>query len=1067
MIKIEGNLYDRYMDVERRDVIYSESLNNQYNHPFTIIKTYLVDTVELVNGSSRIDVYNSYGLGKQIHQTFTIAERIIDIVSVNNTIVMLTASKVYFINVTDLGVFQTPTSISNTINTIDYDVKLKVIDHIVYFTYNRFLITINSTSKIVDYTYDFGRLVTTLDIVKYAKNDIVAVYPISGNSLESRELTTNVVREQLLNINIDGTVSYLKYDKTSSLLYIGSSSGSVFSIQLSTAFNFIGLTVLTVLDDSYGIIEKIDITEDYIIFSSTYSFINILNKETKHSDKIVAPNLQSNIYVNNAMIFHLGTDGLLTTYKLYEMPMLSVTNAKIEVKNNIPDPNLNLYYLNCFTSLNGIRYITKDPSEYDVQLSFDGNVSQTTTFSSVNQTTNIYIPLNNIDEYISTPSFYLNNTGVFYSIINTRLNIEFSSNDRDILDTNNLIDKLSIKDVYMLNDKCYFRLKYLISGNMKLTVSILGKSKTISLFDFSDVKNKYISFWIDQIGTELPIPDHIDITLTLKNESGTILDEIILQSEYVIKDDLRILSRTTDGDIQLHDEIYLTDETTGDKTRYLSNMGNLAGELLINNSSIRVNKDPYIRGNINEESQIGLLEIPVEYSSYQLKSNSIIAEVYINGKKLYRNSIIQKDNLDGTISTYYPVRNLVEFLSTDSYNQLINTGILLSSNRVIVTLIKKNIIESESFLGSYVIESQFQDELNMLKTGGIYIPIILDDKLTVNQIRVFIMNSSSGLLKRVNPKDVSIQLDRKYSQARIIIPGASTLRIGSKIVLVTNGIFDNTLYFNSLDDSSYEIDSIPLVSFDNEDQMYTGIVPRSEDIDVNVNGLTLVPNRDFTIINTSLDDVPTIIAFRNQLPKGSKVEVNFLNENTNHIAFFSEPAIGTTNKFTLSSDEYLFIPGTFEVFMNNMKIDDEYYNIIDSRTIEMVGFGSNIVYNVMVRFGYEGHVNLKPILDDFKYSNIDMNQTLHHSKTILIQNSFDVLCANKRSTSVNNLLLSELMLFDNDRNIDANADSGLWDIVISPNSISGKYVRDDIDIDMNINGVLRSIKPSNVLDPEL
>ena len=679
------------------------------------------------------------------------------------------------------------------------------------------------------------------------------------------------------------------------------------------------------------------------------------------------------------------------------------------------------------------------------------------------------------------------------------------SNIGSSVENNDILNKIFLKDVYSLDGDLFFRMRYILTSPYTLVTEVndnrvvivnndkgyigniyevIGNAITIddyntlldngliemnteyvigdplappgrlvgtangyeTLYDYNEdtpyLSEKYYWFKISNIDYQNTINFSFMVMY-----NGTIYDTYEIDMNVIQKNSRDIKYKTTDNELMTMERLYLTELEQGNKTEFLRNMSSLAYEELLDNSKISIKKDPFIGYEPNDELTFGYMFIPLEYDSKQYKSNTLIADIYINGKKLFRKFIRQTDNLEGLVYLYYPIRKLVDFLSIEDFDYIVANNVFPNNIKILASLSRKELVSSEEVLCKYKLTNNYNNNIQMVQTTGIYIPYNIPNDLTINQIRCFIQNTEDGFLKRINPRHLDLEFDRVNNQILVRLNGISYIKNNSILYLVTNGIIDKSLFYTSLDDS-YNIDSLPLITFDDQSNIYTNYISKAEDIEVIIDGLVLTPYSEYAIVDTDFESVPSLIVFKNIIPKDSIIEINHLNEEMNYVKYFNNPAEGTNNIFTLDDDTILFIDNTFEVFINNLRISKNDISIINSKSIRIDNHAN--IKNVMIRFSYINHTNLKLIMDEYKYINMNANDSYYHSSASpKFPSNFDLLCQEIQSKDIGKLLLIDKLNDNVAFSINTNRDGLIWDIVLDSDNIDGKYISSNIFINAN------------------
>ena len=169
----------------------------------------------------------------------------------------------------------------------------------------------------------------------------------------------------------------------------------------------------------------------------------------------------------------------------------------------------------------------------------------------------------------------------------------------------------------------------------------------------------------------------------------------------------------------------------------------------------------------------------------------------------------------------------------------------------------------------------------------------------------------------------------------------------------------------------------------------------------------------------------------------------------------------------MEDDSLIFFPNGFEVFANNLKVPREKVQILDSKTIQ-INIPEDQLINVMIRFSYEDHPNLKEIFDNYKYNLMDSTNELYHSKNALSKESnFDKLCKGKTSKTASKLSLLSKVKAKKGFIIDANKrdEDLVFDINLDAKEIFNQYMTENIEIDCNYLYV--NDKKVEFIDPEI
>lgn len=794
--------------------------------------------------------------------------------------------------------------------------------------------------------------------------------------------------------------------------------------------------------------------------------------------------------------------GSISFYKLEEIPTLKINYVRLEAKK----PTLR--YLDINAEIQSDNPNIKVAAPIEVKLEYRGGVA-VKTFQETGQKRNFYVPLTEYNTILNESSLFLGSGLISYTLtglvsgVKIRDTYDLSSLDQQTLTDENVVfngklSKFYIKDLYTTEGALYFKMMYLSQARSSIlltfnsrekilftketediarsykqsmgTNGLLDTCKTIITFkdgndqgednDYKEVApvDKYRLFKLPKLTspiTSSKIPVRIDLV-----ERGTIRETINITKtvtpKYSYKD---IKYSTSDGDLRYQDELLLTELEQGPKTEFLKDNTYTPTIIPISKHDIKLTDDSKLGNIISGEGEVGYLSFPIrsDYARHLYKSDTLIMDIYINGYRLPRTNSQQQYNLEtGALRVDYPVRDLQKILTSKQINDLFDKNISDAACGVsmIAVVRRKSLISTELLLCSYTVSDTYQNDIEALQGNGIYIPFKTNhNNLTQAQLRLFIRNKGDNLISRYNPSNYTLTLDLKNKQILVQLLGTTNLGIGSELIIVDSGYLTNTVkYVNT--NTTYRMDSLPLVYFDSDNNIYNGLTAKAEDLDVMVNGLTLIPMKDYTVIEPTLINTPTMLIFKNYIPVGSTVEVNYLPENCQRVVTWSKPAVGTTNKFSLDDERNVFVKGTFETFVNNLKIDEAKVQVLNNRTIAI-----NVANprNVMVRFSNKPHSNLKLIEDACKFNTIDINDNNYHSGIGDSELSLFDTTSLGRSTDIGKVALYDLL--EDERNnhqqnepiiLDCNESSTLLtDIYLDSKYIENQYLTRDLIIDAN------------------
>ena len=794
--------------------------------------------------------------------------------------------------------------------------------------------------------------------------------------------------------------------------------------------------------------------------------------------------------------------GSISFYKLEEIPTLKINYVRLEAKT----PTLR--YLDINAEIQSDNPNIKVAAPIEVKLEYRGGVA-VKTFQETGQKRNFYVPLTEYTSILNESSLFLGSGLISYTLtslvsgVQIRDTYDLSSLNQQTLTDENVVfngklSKFYIKDLYTAEGALYFKMMYLSQARSSLlltfnsrekilftketediarsykqsmgTNGLLDTCKTIITFkdgntqgesdDYKEVApvDKYRLFKLPKLTTPITsskIPVRIDLV-----ERGTIRETINITKtvtpKYSYKD---IKYSTSDGDLRYQDELLLTELEQGSKEEFLKDNTYTPTIVPISKTEIKLTDDSKLGNIISGEGEVGYLSFPIrsDYARHLYKNDTLVMDIYINGYRLPRSNSQQQYNLEtGALRVDYPVRDLQKILTSKQINDLFDKNISDAACGVtmIAVVRRKSLISTELLLCSYTVSDTYQNDIEALQGNGIYIPFkTTHTNLTQAQLRLFIRNKGDNLISRYNPSNYTLTLDLKNKQILVQLLGTTNLGIGSELIIVDSGYLTNTVkYVNT--NTTYRMDSLPLVYFDSDNNIYNGLTAKAEDLDVMVNGLTLIPDKDYTVIEPTLVNTPTMLIFKNYIPVDSTIEVNYLPENCQRVVTWSKPAVGTTNKFSLDDERNVFVKGTFETFVNNLKIDEAKVQVLNNRTIAI---NVDKPRNVMVRFSNKPHSNLKLIEDNCKFTAIDINDNNYHTGIGDSELSLYDTTSLGRSTDIGKVVLYDLLESKRDNHqqnepiiLDCNESSTLLtDIYLDSRYIENQYITRDLIIDAN------------------
>ena len=566
-------------------------------------------------------------------------------------------------------------------------------------------------------------------------------------------------------------------------------------------------------------------------------------------------------------------------YKLEDLPRLILDYFYIESKDAATK------YLDLHAELQNSVANVVTATPYEIAIQYRG-ATAVKVFKETGLSRNFYIPLNMFPTILTEPSFFLGTEPITHSIKNLQTGLTVVEPGTTLYDGK--LEKIFIKDVYTYDDDLYFKFMYFATIPFSLVFK-LGDKKVLfttetpptynandyqavyTQADFPQIHTKFYLVKFPNVGNLSTKEVTFELDLFVKNvKKDTISMTRSVTPKYAYKD---IKYSTSDGDIRYQDELLLTELEQGDKRQFLKDNSLTPALLPISKMDIRLTDDSKLGNIMSGEGDVGYMSFPIrnDYAYHLYKSDTLVMDIYVNGLKLPRTSSIQQYTLEGgALRVDYPVRDLQAFLTQQQMQVLFDKTIsdTASGISILVTVRRKGLVDGELLLGSYIVGDTYQNDIEHLQGNGIYIPFTTKrTNLSQAELRLFIRNKSEDLIRRFNPTNYELTLNLANKQILIRLLGTTNLDIGSELIIVDSGYLTHTIKYININ-SSYRMDSLPLVTFDSKNNMYDGLSSRAEDLDVTVDGLTLVPGRDYNVLTPELPSTPTMLTFRNYIAVG-------------------------------------------------------------------------------------------------------------------------------------------------------------------------------------------------------
>jgi len=979
--------------------------------------------------SNEINVLDTSVLTIDFYNTITTHEDLLEDVYVLDDIdlanfeslksVRINKDELDIIRIEDVS--ETTEGVVNIIN----DFKLFTLENESYVSYSLLHDNTVRIKKVSNFDLFKSILLNHINDDLYDNNNFSSIISFLGkNKLE----LTDSIEYDIYDSKTEITSNHIIYNNITNIeflnnsLYLVTNSNNIYKYNLD--FNSISLFLQ--LD---GNVTSMESNIDSLIITTNYKNLYVVNGNSSYKNLKIDGLVKSSFINNLFAVLEFENDKVIY-YKLQNIPEIEKFYEKLEDFKILDQENV--MFNSNIKLKNQYRYFNDDT--YDVTIKIRSN-EVTARFPEIDVRKNIYLPIDPTDSLYHDPNLYLDNYKPIYIVRN--IEKDFTFNNITPANGSELVSKLLFKDFYYMDGFIYFKVKYLFKDTFMLLIRINKQFIAVgNIVDSNmsiDEKMKYAKTYVEDctnyfidcedihdefywIGFKSYIVNsnsvdnlEIEVIPYFKAEWGGLSPmDTNVTGKFIKTYDLTKVNsvsntyQTSDGNFGKIENKYIRMDNL-EKTTFLNYNYNLIKEeqKLLNNSLI--NKNPIINNNDIFDKSRGVLDLTTILPNTH-KDNFNFSNIYIDGKKLFKSSYIQKDYMNGILEVLVPIRNLSQVLNTELIKKLEENDPSLPEIDLIIEVLSKKIIGNEEFLCRFTI-TDLDEKENILYNGN-YFPIVNVDyafnkltqtyevltisaatipaELDVDSIRLYIKNNNAGFIQRINPENYLIKIDRETNLMYIKSTGTSSgFEVGNEIILVKNGVDDNINVYSNLENSIYDIETIPLLKFTESDEIISLNIDRAEDIEVIVDNLILYPNRDYILLNTDnyLEEIPPLVLFRNKIKKNSKIEISVLGKNTGQIFLFDTTArngnkVKTDDIISMNTDEFPFILNKFSVFVNHLRIPNTDVQILNTKTIKILN--NDNINNIMIRFDIEDHVNLDEILYKYKYSKI-YNDDYYHS----------------------------------------------------------------------------------------
>ena len=463
---------------------------------------------------------------------------------------------------------------------------------------------------------------------------------------------------------------------------------------------------------------------------------------------------------------------------------------------------------------------------------------------------------------------------------------------------------------------------------------------------------------------------------------------------------------------------------------------------------------------VNNDHKLGYTMHTEGLAEETFKDHSHFFNVYIDGLKLPSKFI----EMDVDKRGEYSVKFLYDELNPNYKDKDIEIELMHSDNINTENVVKRVKIQTEKD-----IEDLYNGDYQL------YIPT-LQKGLELKEFKLFIEYPLTNSVYRIDNCNFVIKKD-KLNPSKIFIKLKNYIlnNIGCNLVLTTVDVdrqlmyaidgdkeyltskkLDNivTKYGENLTPKTKPYYYVPLMKYDKYGNLTYYYSDNIKSFNVVVDGYTLMPNVDYTLVNFYLHShMPSFILFNDVLYPGTNVEIVF---NDNDVSDVITLIDNDSPIVTINDGHNMFIEGCFSVFVEGKKLFKNQYRILDHQNIQLL---VNNYKRVIIKFQYKGYENLSSLIEILysRRSNpglYSVNKTRDIDVPELTYNSYLDQIGYKDEKRIGKLYL-----------IEAYADKcfkNKEDAIFNCNTIDDKMF--DVHIDCNLNYELSYINNDIIID---
>lgn len=547
------------------------------------------------------------------------------------------------------------------------------------------------------------------------------------------------------------------------------------------------------------------------------------------------------------------------------------------------------------------------------------------------------------------------------------------------------LDTYEITEPYNFNNQIYFMYSTKIDKNICFQIIIYGSlNNEFKEIYSTKVKEYPYSYKYKKVFFDYKIEnehEYEEFFYKIKITSKEFKDfceyspmyKLQLDSDRIFK--TKMLEKDIDGGFNLNDSFQLFNMIRKDDVNKLSlinalkNTSNPVSNIISQNHENCLKNDKFNRygDRITFKPDKNKIELNFKLQEYETDSSN---KKVFNDKTVTFNKTKNEEAYKSDLFRSYVYLDGLKMFNGEKHDIMSKDGSFsvmiedeIVKNKVIdALLIKNDIVDCETTINKFTINNN--EDIDNLKRGSYKLYCDnLGDNLSNEDFNVYIRFKHSYYFRRLNPNKYLIKMNKDKKILYVRINDYLMTTLGNEVIVVTNDV-NKVMYMstdkeNKNDETQKPYYYLPLMNLSPDGDIVTFYTDDIGDFEVVVNGFTLTPNIDYTLVNMYLHPhFPSMILFKDILPWDSKIEINFLNVKPNSTYYYKNEE--NKNIIKLSDNKSIFINGTFVIYVNNRKLRQDEYNILSNDKIELTFDGPK--NNVYIKFLYLNHPEINNII---------------------------------------------------------------------------------------------------------